>query len=80
MSAAADSMPLKPLGAKSEKLPPSNADSATTMKKSSTVSFVITMTVFERADSRMPAIKTPATASTRRPPARSRRRRRPAEA
>jgi hypothetical protein len=33
---------------------------ATTMKNSSTVIFVITMTVFERADWRTPAISTPA--------------------
>ena len=64
MSAAAFSMPLKPFGAKGEKWSPLKAENATTMKKSSTASFVITMTVFERADSRMPAISTPATAST----------------
>jgi hypothetical protein len=65
MSAAADSMPLKPFGAKSEKWSPLKAVRATTMKNSNTVIFVITMTVFERADWRTPAISTPAIASTR---------------
>jgi len=65
MSAAADSMPSHPFGAKSEKWSPLNAVNATTMKKTRIASFVITMTVLERVDSRTPAISTPATARTR---------------
>jgi hypothetical protein len=50
------------LGAKFEKRSPSKADSATAMKKDSTSSLVTTITVFERADWRIPAMSTPATA------------------
>ena len=53
------------MGANGEKLFPSKALNATTMKNASTSSLTITMTVLERADWRMPEMSRAATANTR---------------
>ena len=64
MSAAPSITPLKPFGAKSLKWSAVKAVTPTAMKKASTVSLMITITLLLRALSRTPKIRSAVTAST----------------